>query len=170
MLKKGSSVNGYKILAQIGQGGMSRVWKVSQEKSGRVLALKEGRTDCMSGKETMERCFRGEEKILRRMNNVAIPALADSFRNEDVPVLVMDFIEGVPLDRKVKKIRSAGRRGDNRDRDSDLRDPFLSSPASEDHLQRSEAVEYHSWRGWESISCGFRQRGCYGKGTSPGER
>ncbi|MBD5143046.1 MAG: serine/threonine protein kinase [Ruminococcus sp.] len=103
--------NKYKILDEIGHGGMSTVYRATVERSGKIWAVKEVRISETDDKIAKE-CLQAEIDTLRNLNRSAIPEkirykipeIADIIDNGDNNlIIVMDYIEGVSLDKVIEK-------------------------------------------------------------------
>ena len=87
----------YKLLQQIGEGGMGSVWMAEQEKPvRRRVALKLIRGD-MGSKETIAR-FEAERQALAMMDHQNIAKVLDAGTTDDGnPFFVMELVKGVPI-------------------------------------------------------------------------
>lgn len=93
--------NTYRIEAALGRGGTSEVYRARSEISGRVVALKALRSE-FSRNEDYLALMRREEDI-REIRHDCIVRYYDNQRTSDGTVyLVMDYIEGPGLDKKLK--------------------------------------------------------------------
>lgn len=95
--RTGELIGPYRILRQIGKGGMGAVYLVAGS-SGQPAALKTIRPDIASP-EMIAR-FRNEREVLRRLNHpdiVRVHEVGDAAGG--LPYYVMDYVEGFPLDR-----------------------------------------------------------------------
>ena len=95
-VREGDSLLGgvYVIREQIGEGGMSRVYRAFHARTGRILAVKEMKPDTFS-----EEVIRNECDILSRLHHEGIPQIRDSFSENSTFYIVMDLVVGIPLDR-----------------------------------------------------------------------
>ena len=95
-----SSLGHYKILRLLGQGGMGRVYlaaRADDEYRDRV-AIKILRSDVAN--EELTRRFRDERQILANLTHPNIARLLDGGSTQDGrPYLVMEYVEGEPIDR-----------------------------------------------------------------------
>ncbi len=104
MLEIGSVVDGkYKILNKIGQGGMSVVYLAMNERANKQWAIKEVRKDGGSNFEVVKQNLIAETDILKRLNHPHLPSIIDVIDMEDTFLIVMDYIEGNPLSKKLKE-------------------------------------------------------------------
>ena len=88
----GSQLGPYKIEQQIGQGGMGLVFRALDTRLGRHVAIKTSR------EEFSER-FNREARAIASLNHPHICSLYDAGPN----YLVMELLEGEPLDTRIKK-------------------------------------------------------------------
>ncbi len=92
-------VGPYRLVRRIGEGGMGAVWlaeRVDEEFEQRV-AVKIVRTAAFDDR-TLAR-FRAERQILAQLNHPNIARLLDGGTTDTgVPYLVMEYVEGVPID------------------------------------------------------------------------
>ncbi|MEM1203375.1 MAG: serine/threonine-protein kinase [Acidobacteriota bacterium] len=101
---KPPSLGLYRILKPIGEGGMGRVYlgrrsDGTYERDVAVKVLKEG----MLGRETLGR-FRNECRVLAQLEHPGIARLYDAgCTASGLPFLVMEHIEGSPLDRHLER-------------------------------------------------------------------
>ncbi len=95
-VREGDSLLGgvYTIGALTGEGGMSRVYQAVQKRTGKRLAIKELKPGTYS-----EALIRQECDTLSRIHHRAVPQVYDGFSENDTFYIVMDYIEGVPLDQ-----------------------------------------------------------------------
>lgn len=104
MLEIGSVVDGkYKILNKIGQGGMSVVYLAMNERANKPWAIKEVRKDGVSDYEVVKQNLIAETDILKRLDHPHLPSIIDVIDCEDTFLIVMDYIEGKPLDEALKR-------------------------------------------------------------------
>ena len=104
MLEIGSLVDGkYKILNKIGQGGMSVVYLAMNERANKQWAIKEVRKDGVSNFEVVKQGLVAEIDMLKRLNHPHLPSIIDVIDTDGSFLIVMDYIEGVSLDKKIKE-------------------------------------------------------------------
>ena len=124
MLQIGDVIDGkYKVLSQIGQGGMSVVYLALNESANKTWAIKEIRKDGVQNFTTVRQGLITEINILKNLNHRYLPSIVDVIDKEDMLLIVMDYIQGKPLDIVLKEnfekkypnmpeeIRKAGPRG-----------------------------------------------------------
>lgn len=93
----------YRIAGILGRGGMSRVYLAENIKLGTFWAIKQ-----VSKKEGTGQDFRVEPEILKRLEHPALPRIYDILEDEESIYIVEDYIEGVPLDKKLSEAGSFG--------------------------------------------------------------
>jgi len=91
----GDRIAHYRILGKIGQGGMGAVWKARDEKLGRIVALK---FVAGAGLQSRDR-FISEARAASALNHPAIVTIHDILEHEGDPYIVMEFVDGTPLDQ-----------------------------------------------------------------------
>ncbi len=103
MLKIGTIVGGkYKILNEIGHGGMSTVYLAINEKVNKSWAIKEIRKKNNRHFETMRQSMIAEINLLRRLRHPNLPRIVDVIDNDDNFLIVMDYIDGNTLEHIVE--------------------------------------------------------------------
>lgn len=103
MLKIGSLVdNKYKILSEVGHGGMSVVYLAINERANKTWAVKEVRKDGVCDFEAVKQGLVVETDMLKRLNHPYLPSIIDVIDTEDSFLIVMDYIEGKSLQSVLK--------------------------------------------------------------------
>ncbi|HZX38050.1 MAG TPA: serine/threonine-protein kinase, partial [Streptomyces sp.] len=91
----------YRVIEQLGRGGMGVVWRAVDEVLGREVAVKELRTyNDSSGPElaALKVRMQREARAAARVRHPAVIAVHDVTEHEGRPVIVMEFIDGPSLD------------------------------------------------------------------------
>ena len=96
----------YKILYEVGHGGMSRVYLAINEAAGKEWAVKEVRKKGKRDGESVKQDPITETNILKKLESPHLPQIIDVIERDDSYLIVMDYIEGVTLK---KKLDSEGR-------------------------------------------------------------
>lgn len=97
-IKVGSILEGkYKIIAQIGKGGMSTVWLALNEKANKQWAIKEVRKSSRNGSEIIKQNLITETKILTKLNHPNLPSIVDIVDRDNTYLIIMDYVEGRTL-------------------------------------------------------------------------
>src|SRR6184192_379289 len=80
----------YRIVRQLGQGGMGAVYEAVDQRLDTVVALKE----TLFTDEKLRKQFEREARLLARMHHQALPRVSDHFNEGDGQFLVMQYIAG----------------------------------------------------------------------------
>ena len=103
MLQIGSLVdNKYKILSEVGHGGMSVVYLAINERANKTWAVKEVRKDGVCDFEAVKQGLIVETDMLKKLNHPHLPSIIDVIDTEDSFLIVMDYIEGKSLHSLLK--------------------------------------------------------------------
>src|SRR5436305_815765 len=103
----------YRILRQVGQGGMGIVYEAEQESLGRHVALKVLPSQARLNATYLER-FRREARAAARLHHTNIVPVFGVGEHEGIPYYAMQFIRGEGLDRvldDLRHLRQAGASG-----------------------------------------------------------
>lgn len=104
MLKTGTVIDGkYKILNQIGHGGMSTVYLAMNEKANKPWAIKEVRKEGVFQYEVVRNSLATEIEMLKKLKHPYLPSIIDVIDKEDSYLIVMDYIEGNTLLRVMEE-------------------------------------------------------------------
>ena len=99
MLKVGDLIDGkYKILNEIGRGGMSTVYLAINEKANKPWAVKEVRKNGISNRELVKQSLMVEINLLKKLKHKGVPSIVDIIDQQDNYLIVMDYIEGITLE------------------------------------------------------------------------
>jgi serine/threonine-protein kinase len=100
-LEIGSTVGDYQVIGILGAGGMGQVYKVRNVISDRVEAMKVLLPDLVNQPDLADRFLR-EIKVQASLEHPNIAALRTAVRVENQLFMVMEFVEGVTLDQRLK--------------------------------------------------------------------
>ena len=89
----------YRIVRQLGRGGMGAVYEAEDQRLGITVALKE----TLSTEAGRRKQFEHEARLLAGMQHPALPRVSDHFVEGQRAFLVMQFIGGVDLARIVSQ-------------------------------------------------------------------
>ena len=101
-LDPGSKIGDYEILAQLGAGGMGRVYKVRNELSDRIEAMKVLLPD-LEGQADLANRFLREIKVQANLDHPNIAKLYTASRIENRLLMFMEYCEGNTLDERLKQ-------------------------------------------------------------------
>jgi serine/threonine protein kinase len=93
----------YRIVRQLGQGGMGTVYEALDARLNAPVALKE----TFFSDERLRKQFEREAQLLARLHHPALPRVSDHFNEGDGQFLVMQFIAGDDLWEMLHKQGSA---------------------------------------------------------------
>ncbi len=96
----GKTLSHYRVVEQIGAGGMGVVHRARDERLGRDVALKLLPAGALSDETARER-FRREAFALSQLNHPHIATIYDLDREDDVEFLVMEYIPGQTVAEKI---------------------------------------------------------------------
>jgi DNA-directed RNA polymerase subunit RPC12/RpoP len=95
-LVPGRILGGYRIIEQIGCGGMAEVYRAEQVTSGRIAALKTLIDPQGAGEQARKR-FVQEARAGARLEHPNLVRIYDAGEESGIPYIVMEFIEGQDL-------------------------------------------------------------------------
>lgn len=93
----------YRIVRQLGQGGMGAVYEAVDQRLDTTVALKE----TLFSDERLRKQFEREARLLARLHHPALPRVSDHFSEGDGQFLVMQFIPGDDLSEMMTRKRSS---------------------------------------------------------------
>lgn len=91
----------YRIVRQLGQGGMGAVYEAVDQRLDTTVALKE----TLFADERLRKQFEREARLLARLHHPALPRVSDHFSEGDGQFLVMQYIPGDDLMEKIVRRR-----------------------------------------------------------------
>jgi tRNA A-37 threonylcarbamoyl transferase component Bud32 len=92
----------YRLRERIGEGAMGQVFKAWSLRLERLVAVKTIAKELINNDKAMER-FRREVETASQLDHPNIALVRDAGEGDGRPFLVMDFIEGIDLSRRVKQ-------------------------------------------------------------------
>jgi eukaryotic-like serine/threonine-protein kinase len=104
-LSPGSRLGPYEIVAPLGSGGMGSVYRATDSRLGRQVAIKSLRSD-LSANAALRQQFEREARAAASLNHPHICTLHDIGDHEGQAFLVMELLEGETLAARLQ--RSAG--------------------------------------------------------------
>ena len=93
----------YRIVRQLGQGGMGAVYEAIDQRLDTTVALKE----TLFSEERLRKQFEREARLLARLHHPALPRVSDHFSEDDGQFLVMQYIPGDDLSEMMARKRTA---------------------------------------------------------------
>lgn len=101
-LEQGSRLGPYEIDSQAGAGGMGEVYKATDTRLHRTVAIKVLPGNVAGATEFRER-FQREAKAISSLNHPNICTLYDVGHDNGIDYLVMEYLEGETLDQRLKR-------------------------------------------------------------------
>jgi len=96
----GTTLSHYRILEKIGEGGMGVVYRAVDTRLDRTVALKVLRPESVGDPERKWRFIR-EAKAASALNHPHIVTIHDVDADQGVDFMVMEYVEGTPLNRLI---------------------------------------------------------------------
>ena len=96
----GSTIAHYQITAKLGQGGMGEVYRATDTKLDREVAIKVLSSSVAGNKERLAR-FEREARVLAQLNHPNIASVYGFEESEDTRFLVMEFVDGEDLSQRI---------------------------------------------------------------------
>ncbi len=104
MQEIGSVIDGkYRILSEIGHGGMSVVYMAINEKANKTWAIKEVRRGGVVDYDEVKQGLIVETEMLKKLHHPHLPSIIDVIDEEDSFLIVMDYIEGHHLGKSLEE-------------------------------------------------------------------
>jgi Tol biopolymer transport system component len=101
-LKTGTRVGPYEITAPLGAGGMGEVYRATDTKLKRDVAIKVLPEDVAGDRERLAR-FEREAHVLASLNHPHIASIYGLEESDGVPCLVLELVEGQTLAERLKE-------------------------------------------------------------------
>ena len=101
-LSPGTKLGPYEVLAPLGAGGMGEVYKATDTRLNRTVAIKVLPPQFMHNVEMKQR-FDREAQVIAGLSHPHICTLFDVGRQGDTDFLVMEYLEGETLAARIAK-------------------------------------------------------------------
>lgn len=96
----GKEIGNYKVLKELGRGGMGVVYKCNQLSLGRMVAMKVLPAHLVTDAAFIKR-FENEARAIAKLNHPNIVQIYDIGHEDDLHYYTMEFIEGPSLDQVI---------------------------------------------------------------------
>lgn len=97
----------YQIKRTLGKGGMGTVYLALQTQINRWVAIKELLPELSKNKQIRERC-RNEASLMANLSHPNIVALYDYIETPESAYLIIEYVEGISLDKYLKGVSEGG--------------------------------------------------------------
>lgn len=104
----GRTISHYRILEEVGRGGMGVVYKAQDTKLDRLVALKFLPHQLLASPEEVAR-FQQEAKVISALNHPNIATIYDVDQADGQRFLVLEYLPGGTLKSKIKQLQSSGK-------------------------------------------------------------
>ena len=98
----GTRLGAYEVAAQIGEGGMGQVFRATDTKLKRQVAIKILPPSLASDHDRLAR-FQGEAEVLASLSHPNIAAIYGLEERDGVSALVMEFVDGEDLSQRIAR-------------------------------------------------------------------
>src|SRR5262245_44851724 len=99
---QGLTLGNYVIQEKIGAGGMGMVFKAEHRRMKRIVAVKVLTPSALKNPTVLKR-FHREVEAVAKLAHPTIVAAHDADEHNNIPFLVLEFVEGIDLARHVQK-------------------------------------------------------------------
>ena len=97
----GTKIGNYNVVSKIGEGGMGSVFLGEHRKLNRKVAIK-SLHDVLINNEEIKKRFQNEAEAMAKLQHENIVNLLDFEENEKGLFLIMEYVDGIPLDELLK--------------------------------------------------------------------
>ena len=118
-LTPGTRLGVYEVTAQIGEGGMGQVYRATDTRLKRQVAIKILPPSLAADPDRLAR-FQREAEVLASLNHPNIAGIYGLEESGGMTALVMELVEGDDLSQRIARGADSGRRGAP-DREADRR-------------------------------------------------
>jgi serine/threonine-protein kinase len=97
----------YALLDELGRGGLGRTYLARDERSGAMVVVKLLDTPSLARDDLARRRFQREAELLLRLRHPALVPAREVFEDEGVLGIVLDHVDGEPLERVITAPQTA---------------------------------------------------------------
>lgn len=95
-------LRGYRLIRELGRGGMSRVYLATDNNTGKEVAIKVLDMDTIDDDRMIDRFIR-EYNMLASVDNIHVARILDQTFTDEYAFIIMERFEGGDLTRKIRK-------------------------------------------------------------------
>ena len=95
-------LTGYRLIRELGRGGMSRVYLAEDNDTGKEVAIKVLDTDTIEDDRMIERFIR-EYSMLASIDNKHVASILDQTFTDEYAFIIMERFQGGDLNRRIRK-------------------------------------------------------------------
>jgi serine/threonine-protein kinase len=99
--KPGEVLDRYEIVEMLGEGAYAETYKARDEESGRLVVLKAPNPTLFADPALFNR-YRREAEVAKRLDHPGVQQAVDSGHTRTEPYLVLEYVEGEPLRRRIR--------------------------------------------------------------------
>jgi non-specific serine/threonine protein kinase len=103
----GQTISHYRVIAELGRGGMGTVYRAEDLRLQRAVALKALSADLASQPMALD-WFKREARVAAALNHPSICTIHDVFEADGRPFIVMELLEGRSLREEPERCRPSG--------------------------------------------------------------
>ena len=95
-------LKGYRLIRELGRGGMSRVYLAEDNKTGKEVAIKVLDMETIEDDRMIERFIR-EYAMLSSVENIHVASILDQTFTDDYAFIIMERFQGGDMTRRIRK-------------------------------------------------------------------
>ena len=104
----GKTLGNYRVVEQLGRGGMAAVYKAYQPSLERYVAIKVIHEQLVAQDEQFFKRFHREAKVVASLHHPNIVPVFDFGVEGDIPYMVMEYLEGRSLKAELRELSGRG--------------------------------------------------------------
>ena len=101
-IEPGASLGHYRIERRLGEGGMGQVWLARDQRLARDVAIKVLPPELARDRERLSRFFQ-EARLASSLSHPNIAHIYDIGTDQDIAYIVMEYVEGEPLNERRRR-------------------------------------------------------------------
>jgi tRNA A-37 threonylcarbamoyl transferase component Bud32 len=99
-VRKKKTLDDYKIVSMIGQGGMGKIYKAIDKHSKKIIIMKQL---LIAEREILRKRFKREADIMLSLNHKNIVSVYDYLKKGSSYFIIMEFVDGMSLEDLIRK-------------------------------------------------------------------